>query len=454
VNQCLGNEGCIACFIELETNDVDWASVSKDTPCNDVVGFLQKGGYCKGLGSSQTNVNAFCSTFSVCVVWGRGEGIDDDRQGGNHNYDEPDGGGSSVNCGKLTECKWDGMRPGYVGNGICNTEECYNTAICNYDGGDCCRDTCNATSSLVECGHDGYYCLNPASADCDSALTRDCSAKSSNSTKPRPECGSSDSLWAVKMYDSWGDGWDDTNMKITRTSGSTLEVFNGALQSGAQGMEYVCLSKSPTCYRVEVKGGMWGKEVSWEVKPIAEGAPAIAGGGSPMDCNFAVGGADACGTTCTGKPNLDPSKDPEYKQFKDMFNCIQSKCLIQANACNQDSVCKKCFQDDPHDYCFGNDVFNALIDCAICKCSDASKSSEFCANKGKDFSPASGGGGGGGGSGTGAKKACTPAETVSGGNAVISFSKCLDFEQVTMLIPDYDTNNFGPLDKFEACVSA
>jgi hypothetical protein len=446
VNECLTNSACVTCFIELESNDIDWASVSKDTPCNDVVGFLQKGGFCKGLGSSQANVNAFCNTFTACVVWGDDESSNGDQGGG----------GSSEDCGKLTECKWDGMRPGYVGNGICNIEGCYNTAICKYDGGDCCEDTCKeeeaaaAVSSLAECGHDGYFCVDPASADCDSAITKECSAKSSNSTKPRPECGSSDSLWAVKMYDSWGDGWDDTHLKITRTTGSSLEVFNGALQSGAQGTGYACLSKGPTCYRVEVKGGMWGKEVSWEVKPLAEGAPAVAGGGSPMDCNFGVGGADNCGTACTGKPNVDPSKDPDYKQFKDMFNCISSKCLIQANACNQDSVCKKCFQSEPQDYCFGNDVFNALLDCAICKCSEASQGSKFCAEKGKDFSPSSGGGG----SGTGAKKACTAAETVAGGSAVISFSKCLDFEQVTMLIPDYDTNNFGPLDKFEACVSA
>lgn len=46
----------------------------------------------------------------------------------------------------------------------------------------------------------------------------------------------------------------------------------------------------------------------------------------------------------------------------------------------------------------------------------------------------------------------TPAETIAGGSSVINFSKCINFEQVTMLIPDYDTNNFGLLDKFEACV--
>jgi hypothetical protein len=382
----------------------------------------------------------------VCVVWTDQIG-DDDRSSSNHNYDEPDG--YPLDCDKLTECKWDGMRVGYLGNAICNVEECYNSAICNYDGGDCCYDTCNATSSLVECGHDGYFCVDPASTDCDSALTKRCASKrsGSNSTNKKPECSATDSLWAVKMYDSWGDGWDGTSMKITRTTGSALEVFAGKLDSGAQGTEYVCLSKSPTCYRVEVKGGMWGREVSWEVKPMAEGAPALAGGGSPMDCNFAVGGADSCGTTCTGKPNVDPSKDPDYKQFKDMFNCIESKCLIQANACSQDSVCKKCFQDDPQDYCFGNDVFNALVDCSICKCSQG-QTSDFCSNKGKEFVPASGGSG----SASGTKRACSPAETVSGGSSVIAFSKCIDFEQVTMLIPDYDTNNFGPLDKFEACV--
>lgn len=123
-----------------------------------------------------------------------------------------------------------------------------------------------------------------------------------------------------------------------------------------------------------------------------------------MECNFGVGGA--CESTCSGNPNVDPTKDPEYKQLKDLYNCIESKCVIQVGACRGDAVCSKCFQDDPQDYCFGNDVFNALIDCSVCKCTDG-QSSQFCATKGSGVAPANKGGGGGGSSGSATKKTCT-----------------------------------------------
>ena len=49
--------------------------------------------------------------------------------------------------------------PEYVGDGFCDAV--YNTADCNFDGGDCCADTCTAPSN---CGTTVYACLDPASA--------------------------------------------------------------------------------------------------------------------------------------------------------------------------------------------------------------------------------------------------------------------------------------------------
>lgn len=49
---------------------------------------------------------------------------------------------------------------------------------------------------------------------------------------------------------------------------------------------------------------------------------------------------------------------------------------------------------------------------------------------------------------------CSPAETVTGGNAVIAFGKCTDIDQASMMVTDFDQNNFGSLDKFEACSHA
>lgn len=70
----------------------------------------------------------------------------------------------------------------------------------------------------------------------------------------------------------------------------------------------------------------------------------VAGGGSPGDCDFSVAG-EVCTekTTCEGtKPNIDPSEDPEYKSFKELYSCIEDKCIIQMSACEADPTCTTC----------------------------------------------------------------------------------------------------------------
>ena len=156
---------------------------------------------------------------------------------------------------------------------------CYNTAICDYDGGDCCEDTCQVTvtSSYVECGHDGYACIDPKSTKCDSSLTTGCS----NSGRPdnkkddpsSVQCTGNTTKYRLVMYDSFGDGWDATTLTI-QAEGAKDVPFKGGLVAGYQGTEYVCLSKTAQCYNVKTEGGTWGVEVSWEIKPMGEGAPA------------------------------------------------------------------------------------------------------------------------------------------------------------------------------------
>jgi hypothetical protein len=75
------------------------------------------------------------------------------------------------------------------------------------------------------------------------------------------------------MYDSFGDGWDTTKLTMTPKDDKKTTVFQGQLENGSQGTEYICLSKSSTCYHVATGGGTWGVEVSWEVKLLAEGSP-------------------------------------------------------------------------------------------------------------------------------------------------------------------------------------
>jgi hypothetical protein len=75
------------------------------------------------------------------------------------------------------------------------------------------------------------------------------------------------------MYDSFGDGWDKTVVTIAESKNKNRQIFNGGLVTGSQGTAFICLSKNPTCYNVDTSGGVWGVEVSWEVKSMNEGPP-------------------------------------------------------------------------------------------------------------------------------------------------------------------------------------
>jgi len=61
--------------------------------------------------------------------------------------------------------------PAYHGDGACDPDAPYNTAACNYDGGDCCKESCNL-DSIYGCGVEsfgygpfGYFCQNPELQD-------------------------------------------------------------------------------------------------------------------------------------------------------------------------------------------------------------------------------------------------------------------------------------------------
>ena len=58
------------------------------------------------------------------------------------------------------------------------------------------------------------------------------------------------------MYDSWGDGWNGNTLSV---GGSSV-----TLASGAEGTATVCVDMS-VCNTIEVGGGTYGSEVSWEI---------------------------------------------------------------------------------------------------------------------------------------------------------------------------------------------
>lgn len=316
---CLPEDKCANCFRYLYSENIDWGTVTPDTSCDDVLEFLAGREYCPDMHNDAAAKEAFCKSFNACAVWEEDEADDSDQ-------DDDD----TIDCSRLTECDWPGMHKSFIGDGICHDSMggCYNSAICGWDGGDCCEDTCKS-SNYIDCGHDGYVCRNPNSTNCDPSFSYDCIHNSDVPDENNPDpadtkCKDTEAKYRLLMYDSFGDGWDQTTIKITPKDKTSDVKFDGGLKGGSKGTQYICLDKESTCIHVDVSGGEWGNEVSWEIRPMTEGAPSLAGGGSPMSCDFPVAGT-ACESTCSGKPNIDPNSDPDYKEFKEMYTCIEEK---------------------------------------------------------------------------------------------------------------------------------
>jgi hypothetical protein len=231
-------------------------------------------------------------------------------------------------------------------------------------------------------------------------------------------------MYTVREYDSWGDGWDQTELIISDENNKV--IFTGKLESGFEGVDSVCLQKG--CYKAEASGGVWGVEVSWDVRPGGGGA-VLADGGSPMNCTFPIGGSE-CENTCNGKP-------PDGSE-KFVSECINQKCLLQLGACNADpDGCATCLDAESPSYCFTNDAYNALVDCAICQCMD--QPPDYC----ETMKPADT-----------TSNACSAKEILAGSSSVIALSKCSSIDGVDAMVNDWNTDMFGTLDDFEACAHA
>ncbi|GMH84780.1 hypothetical protein TL16_g10024 [Triparma laevis f. inornata] len=96
-----------------------------------------------------------CADDSISAGW-VGDGSCDDGTYGSH-----------LNCatfendGELTSFINSGcVNSDYIGDGYCDNDNYHNNAVQNYDGGDCCAETC--VSSHFDCGGAGYHCIDPA----------------------------------------------------------------------------------------------------------------------------------------------------------------------------------------------------------------------------------------------------------------------------------------------------
>ena len=58
-------------------------------------------------------------------------------------------------------CDNDVLTSEFYGDAYCDLGTEFNTAACGWDGGDCCRQSCESTDFIL-CGDNGYECIDPA----------------------------------------------------------------------------------------------------------------------------------------------------------------------------------------------------------------------------------------------------------------------------------------------------
>lgn len=152
----------------------------------------------------------------------------------------------------------------------------------------------------------------------------------------------------IKMYDSWGDGWGDTTLIISKRSkpyqlkinisNTTVEsfahlfsvteskndmeiVYEGSLVDGNEEHRNICLQPD-ICYSVEVNGTLteWQNEIQWDIrrKDDTDGtATTVAKGFAPTKCQFSLpdanNGTYVCAFSCIDDVhNASSSLSPSF----------------------------------------------------------------------------------------------------------------------------------------------
>jgi len=445
---CLSQSQCTECFKNMLENNIDFSMIADGTECKDVVDSLVGDrNICDAALKTDTSAyDAFCNAFQNCAV--TNNKYYDDEAG---LYDDVE----IIDCDSLEACEWEGFQESYIGDGICHEwyEGCYNHKICGYDGGDCCADTCKTEESKwINCGDDGFFCRNPESAECDEFCNseQDASDGESDPEELPDVCDEGETMYKLMLFSSFGSGWDSAQMTIRlKDSTETKPVYEGTLDDGFNGKHFICLKNDSSCYAAELTGGTWGNKASWQINPMAEGAPDIARGGSPVNCEFPVG-PDTCEKTCNGQSDEAPSndEDDDRQTYKIMSECIESKCVIQLDTCQNDRACNLCMDEDAPAYCYGNSNFNALITCTLCNCMEEGKEggNVYCQDMPRDGSKAEP-------SSTGQMPQCNAFQVRNGVSAVLEFHECSGISSDAELETNFDNEKFGMLDAFESCAT-
>ena len=450
---------CMTCLESLDAQGIQWTLSTDvaDGTCSSALTYLYNVNVCTSL-SFSANIeqkNLFCEVYQKCKVYQRAHDYYDSDDDEIEEYDDKEEGDDLValNCDELTECDWEGISKSMIGNSMCNREACYNTAICNYDGGDCCEDTCTTNMNknnkyAQNCGVDGYACKDPSSVKCSLTLSKDCPSVTpakndeKDQDKNKVSCASNEKHYHLDMYDSWGDGWDDQNLIIhnitTDSSGNSSSelVYSMKLEDGYKETRAICLSDG--CYAANIGNSEWAEDISWV---ILSSATKIASGGAPSDCQFSVGG-NYCENTCK---ESEDDQNKSNNMDKDLETCAKSRCPIQYGQCLGDSMnCAPCIIDDAHlPFCTTSEKFQTLVHCVKCSClftkddksNDKSNFYEECMSDKSNSD----------------KLKCDSNQSLHGTEALLKYTKCSSIDDDLALFKDWHEDQFGSLDDFEEC---
>mmetsp|Transcript_65510 Transcript_65510/g.76993 ORF Transcript_65510/g.76993 Transcript_65510/m.76993 type:complete len:816 (+) Transcript_65510:112-2559(+) len=460
---CMSDKPCNTCFTTLNNENIDWTRLaSEKLECGPILALLQQESYCMEIGETKESKDNFCLTLLLCsgitfdndYVEPPYSPIDFSDEIDEYDYDyDDDEAEDEIDdfvfdpsiCANLTVCDWQGMHGSFLGDGTCNMEMCYNTEVCGFDGGDCCADTCHSAADYIPCGIDGYQCSDPNSKYFPTSSDNNDSDKDHDNSMAMP-CAKDQQKYKIMKYDSWGDGWDGSQLRITDTSTSNLrdnkELYSVTLEKGKEGHEHVCLKNG--CFTAVIDGGMWGNEISWEIRQD-HGGPLLASGGAPTKCTFPLG-SNACENTC----NYIPSTYEE-SIFGKMSECMTDRCFLQLNSCNNDKDCTACQANGKQSFCAENAIYRAIVDCSVCSCAEDRPS--FCDEK-TEMEPLDEEDENANGNSAAVITACNSEQTASCTSAAQDYTSCSDVNPIDIMGVRWDENNFGTLDVFEACAHA
>ena len=124
-----------------------------------------------------------------------------------------------------------------------------------------------------------------------------CRTRRVRRTTPTP-CNGTNAV--LTMNDSYGDGWNGNTITLTGSNGAVFGPYT--LSTGSNGTVSICLPDD--CYSINVGGGSWQGEVSWN---ISNSGVVLANGGAPFSSTQAFStGSGSCGPPPSACDNIIP----------------------------------------------------------------------------------------------------------------------------------------------------